>query len=108
AQTGGSGATWKRYVDPIASDRPNLYHGLVSILPIMPFAHGNPPSGMRRIADMLHVSVPIPLNTINPQFYLGYEDEAYGDNGYYSHDDGTDGQCASIYGAWVVIQILRN
>ncbi len=107
-QTGGSGATWKRYVNPDASDEPNLYHGLVSIVPIMPFAHGSPPGGMKRIMDMVGVSVPIPLNTFNPQFYLGYEDGAYGDNGYWGHDNGTNNQCVNWFGAWVTVQIQRN
>jgi len=107
-QTGGSGPTWKRYVNPDASDEPNLYHGLVSIVPIMPFSHGSPPGGMRRIMDMIGVPNPVPLNTINPQFYLGYEDGNYSDNGYWGHDDGTNNQCANLYGAWVTVQIQRN
>jgi hypothetical protein len=31
AQTGGSGSTWKRYVDPEGSNSDHLYHGKISI-----------------------------------------------------------------------------
>ena len=40
---------------------------------------------------------------------LGYEDETdgYGDNGYWSHDDGTQGQCAAVGEAFLTLAITR-
>lgn len=54
--------------------------------------------------------------TIDPSIaflVLGYEDDQYDDNGYWGHDDGTDGQCRQGSGldggpAWVTIQIERG
>jgi hypothetical protein len=36
---------------------------------------------------------------------LGYEDDDYGDNGYYDHDNGNDDQCKDIGPAWVIMTI---
>jgi hypothetical protein len=36
---------------------------------------------------------------------LGYDDDAYGDNGYYSHDNGTGNQCLNSVNAFVEIVI---
>jgi hypothetical protein len=44
-QTGGSGAIWKRYVNPDASDAPNLYHGLVGIAGVLPISNTRPLGG---------------------------------------------------------------
>ena len=42
--------------------------------------------------------------------HLGYKDGEgdYGDNGYYSHDDGTDDQCKDVGDAWVVLTIVHS
>jgi hypothetical protein len=106
-QTGGRGNTWKRYVNPSASDAPNLYHGLIAIVQIMAANRGAPGTGAR-LMDYIGRPIPIPLDTHDPQFWLGYEDTNYSDNGYYDHDGGTDDQCVGLYGAWVTVQILRN
>ena len=37
------------------------------------------------------------------EFFLGYEDDGYGDNGYYSHDNGTGNQCLDVGDAWVTL-----
>jgi hypothetical protein len=108
-QTGGHGATWKRYVDPIAPDSPNLYHGLIAVVPLMPLRHGSPPPTGTRLQDVIGQPIRIPLNVSPaPEFWLGYEDQGYGDNGYSGHDNGTDNQCANYFGAWVTVQIQRN
>jgi len=36
---------------------------------------------------------------------LGYQDDDYGDNGYWGHDDGTENQCKYEPNAWVEIYI---
>jgi hypothetical protein len=90
-QTGGKGKTWKRYVDP-ASDN-DLYHGLITI----PGATGQ--------LDRL-------VNTVGRQYtvfgaggnlVLGYQDDVYGDNGYYNRntDNGTGNQCLNLGNAAV-------
>ena len=106
-QTGGHGDTWKRYLNPIAPDAPNLYHGLVAIVPFMTHTHGNPPPGAR-IQDYVGRPIAVPLDTSSPALWLGYEDSDYSDNGYSGHDNGTENQCVSSSGAWVTIAIQRN
>ncbi|TWP54335.1 hypothetical protein FKR81_01935 [Lentzea tibetensis] len=92
-QTGGHGRTWKRYVNP-ASDN-DLYHGLITI-----------PGATAHLVRL--------QNVVGRQFVvggrggsliLGYEDDGYSDNGYYSHDDGTSGQCRNSVNAFVHIVI---
>jgi hypothetical protein len=39
---------------------------------------------------------------------LGYEDDGYSDNGYYAHDDGTNGQCRGVGNAYVHVSIERR
>jgi hypothetical protein len=90
-QTGGAGSTWKRYLDP-ASDN-GLYHGLIS-LPGQPV---NAP-----ILFMINQTFTIPNDDI---LRLGYQDDGYGDNGYYAHDNGTGNQCLNSVNAFVDITI---
>jgi hypothetical protein len=95
-QVGGHGLTWKRYVDPAADN--DLYHGLITV----PTATGE----LERLVNVIGRQIviggrgPAPLK-------LGYEDEdgAYGDNGYYAHDNGTGNQCLGVGPAWVRIVI---
>ena len=101
-QTGGRGKTWKRYVDPLGDNADRLYHGLISI----PGAT----AGMVRIAGVLgptHI-LKIPSNVPNPaglHLQLGYQDDNFSDNGYWSHDDGTSDQCKNSVNAWVELRI---
>jgi hypothetical protein len=94
-QTGGHGKTWKRYVDP-ASDN-DLYHGLITI------------PGATSDQDRL-------VNVVGRQYtvfgsggnlVLGYQDDAYADNGYYARNDdnGTGDQCKDLGNAFVRIFI---
>ena len=106
-QTGGHGATWKRYVDPSGSGSDHLYHGLIRI----PTA--TPGVGLVRIKDVIHYvgrlrvsGAGLPLSEL--VLHLGYEDDDYGDNGYYDHDDGTQNQCKNIGPAQVRIVIRRR
>jgi hypothetical protein len=110
-QTGGLGRTWKRYVDP---EGPNttgsngLYFGLIWIPGVigLPAATGVPPD-LKRIAPYLgqNQSVIVPPGLDPNQLFLrlGYQDDDYSDNGYYSHDDGTQDQCKGIGNAYVSI-----
>ncbi|USX55902.1 hypothetical protein [Lentzea sp. HUAS12] len=93
-QTGGHGATWKRYVDP-ASDN-GLYHGLITI----PGATGT----LDRLLDV--VGRPLVVPGRGPvKLVLGYQDDNYSDNGYYSHDNGTGDQCKNSVNAFVHIVV---
>ena len=114
-QTGGSGLTWKLYVNPSGPNSEDLYHGVILIpnakelgLPTSPkFKY------FVRISDLIAAQK-------NPNFHLivttqtyltlGYEDgdSDYGDNGYSSHDDGKNGQCQNVGGATVSILITHH
>jgi hypothetical protein len=39
---------------------------------------------------------------------LGYDDDEYDDNGYYSHDDGTENQCSNVGNAWLELRITHQ
>jgi hypothetical protein len=89
-QTGGSGLTWKRYVNPGGDNSDWLYHGLIRV------PTGTPGNALVRIQSV--VSNPFVVTGIGvpePQLFLhlGYEDDGYSDNGYNAHDNGTDNQC---------------
>lgn len=129
-QTGGSGATWKRYVNPSGRnsgpDAPRLYHGTISIpngylgptyTPVqglsinraMNGVNGSPGTAFQAIEVRPPQGVPEPPQLLT----LSYHDDAdaYGDNGYYSHDDGNNNQCALNRdggNAWLVIDVLHG
>jgi hypothetical protein len=92
AQTGGLGATWKRYVNP-ASDN-GLYHGSISI----PRAT----AGLQQLWTLVGRTVVVGAAG---GLTLGYQDDDYSDNGYWGHDDGTGGQCKNSVNAWVTLTI---
>jgi hypothetical protein len=102
-QTGGSGHTWKRYVDPASygAESP-LYHGLISI----PGAT----SGLVDYDPRQPTVYTIPANAslpANPHLQLGYTDNHYGDNGYSSRnsDNGNMDQCKGLGDASITIDI---
>jgi hypothetical protein len=107
-QTGGLGKTWKRYVDPRGDNSDRLYHGLIQIPGVMPT--------LVRIQSMIRLLLPpIPQNTDPAQLFLrlGYEDDNYSDNGYYSPDVGNPLQCpggtdAEIRRAFVILSIAHH
>lgn len=101
-QTGGIGQTWKRYVNPDIGLEPTLYHGMIFIPGAMP--------GLSQLSSWVGKIVRIPDIVQQPnELYLrlGYTDDGYGDNGYYSHDNGTDDQCTGFenINAWVTLRI---
>ncbi len=105
-QTGGSGKTWKRYVDPSGSNSgprdPQLYHGSIDL----PGA----PGGLIPLIDVVGQRRQIPLGLTNHdalQLHVGYADDGYGDNGYYSHDDGNNDQCKNVGPAFIQLTITH-
>ena len=101
-QTGGRGKTWKRYVNPSGSNADRLYHGLIQIPGVE--------SDLVRIQGaVLH---PLVVPNGSPQsgafLRLGYEDDGFSDNGYYSHDDGTEDQCKGVGDAFVRLSIQHH
>jgi hypothetical protein len=103
-QTGGTGPTWKQYLNPQGPNSEKYYYGTVSI-PGEPF-------GFAKIRDVDQNKYPIP--SPRPGFpniiKLGYLDDQLDDNGYYRHDDGdgTPAQCAGVGPAWVEIVVLAG
>lgn len=97
-QTGGHGKTWKLYVDPRGDNADRLYHGLITIPGVVPttriqnFGLNEP--------HLVPFTMPLPL-----VLQLGYEDDNYSDNGYYSHDDGNPEQCKNVGNAWVTVTV---
>jgi hypothetical protein len=112
-QTGGIGSTWKRYVNPSGPKSNEYYHGLVRI-PTAVETQGALVRMNKIVGERLHVTgLGVPVSQL--YLHLGYEDDDYSDNGYYSHDDGTDGQCkitdadpVSGGPAYVVVTIYRG
>lgn len=104
-QTGGAGRTWKRYVDPSGDNSDRLYHGKIWVPGIN--------NSLTRIKDFSafhanrQIPSPLPAGLQPSDLYLrlGYEDDNYGDNGYYSHDDGTQDQCKNSVNAFVIVSI---
>ncbi len=106
-QTGGIGLTWKRYVDPSGKNSDHLYHGLIDLPGVT--------NGLVRLQDFgldtpHAVPNPVPAASAAQGLYLrlGYEDDGYGDNGYSSHDNGTENQCKASKNAFVIISIAHN
>ena len=89
-QTGGSGKTWKRYVEPSGSGSDKYYSALIWIPGIN--------TSLQRITTYLDQPLTFSTGIDQKQLYLrlGYEDDDYSDNGYWGHDDGTEDQCAVV------------
>ncbi|PYX30482.1 MAG: hypothetical protein DMG80_12150 [Acidobacteria bacterium] len=103
-QSGGTGSTWHRYVNPSGGDADKLYHGLITI----PFATGSLERIQKYQNKRVHVAPNAQPGTLHLQ--LGFEDNNYSDNGYYRHDDGPDDQCKGATGgpAWVVLVVRHK
>ena len=114
-QTGGSGDTWKRYVNPGGGGADHLYHGLVRV-PTGKLAGTDVGGNLTRIEHVVGRPITVtgdgmPLSQL--VLHLGYEDDNYTDNGYDRHDDGTEDQCKGDHGndggpAHVTITICRQ
>ena len=104
-QTGGMGSTWKLYTNPSGDDADHLYSGLIQIPTVFP--------SLVRIGGDLDVTHFVPLSVPPTQIgalklTLGYQDDGYGDNGYYSHDNGNNNQCGGVGPAWVEVTVVTN
>jgi hypothetical protein len=102
-QSGGHGNTWHRYVNPSGGNADRLYKGLITI----PFATGV----LELIAKYQGASVTVRAGVpAGAHLQLGFQDDGYGDNGYYSHDNGPNDQCKGNDGgpAWVVLVITHG
>jgi hypothetical protein len=105
-QSGGSGPTWHRYVNPNGGDADHLYHGLITV----PFATGV----LERIQKYWNQSVHIAdsADPVRLHLQLGFEDgpNDYSDNGYTRHDNGPNNQCAGADGgpAWVELDVVHH
>jgi len=101
-QTGGSGKTWKLYVNPQGPNSGSFYHGLIQ------FPASTLPGSLVRIGTIIGQTLVIASNSPGGDLKLGYEDDKYSDNGYWGHDDGTGDQCKGSSDAWVVVDIKHN
>jgi hypothetical protein len=80
-----------------------LYHGLIRI------PGATPGDYLVRIGDIVTKNLTVKdVGTPVLPLTLGYEDDNYSDNGYYSHDDGTEDQCKNVGPAEVRITIFRG
>lgn len=97
-QTGGTGATWKRYVNPSGPNSNRLYWGTISI----PGAT----EGVMRVSDVIGQTLTVSSGIRQPLVLeLGYVDDDYSDNSYDNHDDGTENQCRNQPNAFVILTI---
>ncbi len=103
-QSGGTGPTWHRYVDPSGGDADKLYHGLITI----PFATGSLERIQKYQNQQVHIAANAPPGSL--QLQLGFEDDDYSGNGYWGHDDGPNNQCQGPDGgpAWVVLTVVHK
>ena len=107
-QTGGHGNTWKRYVDPSGANSDRLYHGQIWIPGINASLVRVKDFTAFKVAKQIPSPLPASLNPADLYLRLGYEDDGYSDNGYYSHDDGTEGQCKNSVNAFVIVSVGHN
>jgi hypothetical protein len=104
-QTGGTGQTWKRYVNPSGPNTPRLYYGRF----YTPAICGTGP--LVRLRDVVGRWISVPDDKAADcagglmNLRLGYVDDNYDDNGYWEHDDGTENQCQGVGPAWVTVEI---
>jgi hypothetical protein len=103
-QTGGTGATWKRYVNPSGDNSNRLYFGTIGIPGV------TPPGATEHIQKVQQYNIPAGVAAPNNVLVLGYTDDNYSDNGYWGHDNGNNDQCKEGTGldggpAWLVIVI---
>ena len=109
-QTGGSGDTWKRYLNPQGDNADRLYHGLLGVRNVIK-QDGTMLIADTRIQDIRLQPLWVPAVQV---LRLGYEDDNYDDNGYWGHDNGDPEQCnldgSHGFGgnAFVILTIQHN
>ena len=101
-QTGGKGKTWKSYVYPQGPKSGKYYFGTVGF-----YDDQGLPMTMRRVSDYVqNPSLSFPILGNHSQMMLGYSDDHYNDNGYLSHDNGTQDQCKGVGPASLEVAIF--
>ncbi len=119
AQTGGSGKTWKRYVDPQGDNSDRLYHGRIKIplatddLETFASVMGrenllNRNAGSPPVVPLQVQALPEGADTSQLFLTVGYDDDEYDDNGYWGHDDGTGDQCKNVGDASIDLLIVHQ
>jgi hypothetical protein len=118
-QTGGTGKTWKRYVNPTGKNSGSLYHGLIGLGHVH-FLSTDAASPSTRsgfaIGTFFRIGDWIAFNKAGGKAFatedrplsLGYEDDDYDDNGYWGFDGGTDDQCLNEGAAVVEITVRHT
>ena len=111
----GSGATWKRYVNPSGANSDRLYHGLIRI-PSAKLAGTDVGNTLTRIKNVIGRRILVTGQGVPESqlvLHVGYEDDDLSDNSYKDHDDGTEDQCKGDHGndggpAHITITICRG
>lgn len=107
-QTGGSGKTWKDFVNPQGPKSNQYYAGTIG------FKAGGgltPLLGMQRLSVFMRQypnGYLIPRNANRPILLIGFQDDDYNDNGYWGHDDGTGGQCRTMGAAEIRVTVTHG
>jgi hypothetical protein len=107
-QTGGSGLTWKRYVDPQGPNSDRLYHGVFALPGVYVTTFESWMQPVSPGSDVWQGHYWVPAGEAVGTLWLVYQDDAYGDNGYYAHDNGTGDQCKNVGNAWVSLTVVHQ
>lgn len=121
-QTGGSGSTWKLYLNPQGDNAPQYYAGTAFIKNITSGAFQRIEGLMTQQNNLVsqQASLPPPFRgTLGPLpkdpqasvdyiLRLGYQDDNIGDNSYFAHDDGTGNQCQNVGPAFVEVTVISG
>jgi hypothetical protein len=113
-QTGGSGLTWKRYVDPRSSPIPDDIVTPWAALPDSGSYYGsaNIPGAtpvFRRLKDIQGMTLTARPSSAAVNFLqLAYQDDGYADNGYTAFDQGIGKQAVGAGLAWVEVRITHQ
>jgi len=115
-QTGGSGLTWKRYVNPEGAESNKYYFGMIEI-------PGLTGGGLKAFRDLpgqynpqrpdmftyeFSETVPDNIPPAEQYLHLAYMDDNYSDNGYWGHDNGNNDQCKNVGNAYLIVKIIRK
>ncbi len=103
-QTGGTGLTWKRYVEPMKGGLQEIddkYFGSVYIPGILE---------SEKLANaMRNAPIKVVSEVGNESYlHLQYSDDGFGDNSYNDHDNGWWEQCREMEDAWVIVIIKHD
>jgi hypothetical protein len=99
ANTGGTGKTWKRFVNPSGPNAERMYYGLIQL----PSRENDT---LQKMQNVIGRTITI---TDAGTLVIGYEDDDYHDNGYdgRNNDNGTDEQCRGLGNAFIDVTVNR-